>query len=525
MSTSPTSEPTGAPELSPARQWAALAVLMSGVLVISIDNTVLGFAVPALSADLRPSATELLWIVDAYAFVLAGLLITMGNLGDRIGRRRLLLTGAAGFALASTVAAFATSPTMLIAARALLGVAGATLMPSTLSLIRTIFPDPARRRVAIGVWTSGFAVGAALGPIVGGWMLEHLWWGSVFLLAVPVMGVLLVAGPFLLPESRNDAPGPFDPRSSLLSFGAVLPVVYAMKQTAEEGPTLGLAALALVGAAVGVVFIRRQQRLAEPMLDVTLFEHRPFATAIVTNLLSNFAFVGAIFLVAQYLQLVLDLGPLAAGFHLLPGMAAAFVASLGAAALLRWASPGSIIAAGLTATSLGFLVLLLLDGAADGHWITLGMAFVAFGASGASSLGANLVMAIVPARRAGSASAVSETAFELGAAVGIAVLGSLTSAVYRRRIDLDDLGLGAAADRAADTLAEATEVSADLAPAVANDVLAAAHDAFAAGLRSAGLLAAVLMLGGAVLAHRSLRSTRPTGVASTAEPAAGTAAT
>ena len=500
-----------APELSLRRQWAALAVLILAVLVISIDNTVLGFAVPALSADLRPSSTELLWIVDAYAFVLAGLLMTMGNLGDRIGRRRLLMLGAAGFAAASTLAAFSTTPTMLIGARALLGVAGATLMPSTLSLIRTIFPDPSRRRLAIGLWTSGFAVGSALGPIVGGWMLEHFWWGSVFLLAVPIMGLLLVAGPFLLPESRNDRPGPFDPRSSLLSFGAVLPVVYAMKQTAEHGPSADLVVLALGGIALGVVFIRRQRRLPEPLLDVSLFSNRPFATAIASNLLVNFAFLGAIFLIAQYLQLVLGHGPMAAGFHLLPGMIASFIASLSAAALLRRRSPGPTLAFSIVIMAIGFLTLLGLEGAGDGRWVTVAMTFIGLGFGAASSLGANLVMAIVPARRAGAASAISETAFELGAATGIAVLGSVTGAIYRRQMDGSSLDLGAAGHHARDTLAKAVEVSGQLDPAQAQGLLITAHESFASGLRGSAAVAAVLLLTGAVAAHRSLRKIRPGG--------------
>ncbi len=501
-----------APDLTPARQWTALAVLMLAVLVISIDNTVLGFAVPALSADLRPSSSELLWIVDAYAFVLAGLLITMGNLGDRIGRRRLLLIGATGFAVASTLAAFATSPAVLIAARAMLGVAGATLMPSTLSLIRTTFPDPARRRVAIGLWASGFAIGSALGPIVGGWLLEHFWWGSVFLLAVPVMVLLVVIGPRVLPESRNDRPGPFDLGSSALSLAAVLPVVYAMKRAAERGPSADLLVVAACGLAVGVVFVRRQRRLDEPMLDVALFANRPFATAIFSNFVINLAFVGAIFLVAQYLQLVLGVGPLAAGFHLVPGMVAAFVASIVTAALVRWVRPATVLAVSMAAAALGYLALTEVDGGADGHWITIAMIGIGLGGGAVSTLGTNLVMAIVPARRAGSASAVSETAFELGAATGIAVLGSITTAVYRHSVSVDALrtvdrtdGAGSLADRAADSLAGAIEASTRLDTAAAAEFLADANRAFAAGIRSAAGFAALLLLVGAVAARTSLR--------------------
>jgi DHA2 family multidrug resistance protein-like MFS transporter len=502
---------------TPLRQWSALAVLMLAVLVISVDNTVLGFAVPALSADLRPSATELLWIVDAYGFVLAGLLVTMGNLGDRIGRRRLLMLGATGFAAASTLAAFSVSPAMLIASRALLGVAGATLMPSTLSLIRTTFPDPATRRVAIGLWASGFAVGSALGPIVGGWLLEHFWWGSVFLLAVPVMGLLVAIGPRVLDESRNDRPGPFDLTSSLLSFGAVLPLVFAMKQLAEHGPAPDQLAIALVGLGVGVVFVRRQRRLDEPMLDVALFGHRPFAAAIFSNFVVNLAFVGAIFLVAQHLQLVVGATPLAAGLHLVPGMAIAFVTSILAASAVRSVRPATILLASMVSAAAGYLVVQLLRGGSDGHWITVAMVLIGAGCGAASSLGTNLVMAIVPARRAGAASAVSETAFELGAATGVAVLGSVTSAVYRRTVSADALDptgpLAAAARRAADSLAGAVEASRLLDADRAGELLDSAHRAFASGVRAAGLVAAALLGIGALAVWRSLREVAPASAA------------
>lgn len=511
MSSSRAAEQHLSPELSPARQWLALAVLMLAVLVIAIDNTVLGFAVPELSADLQPGSTALLWIVDSYAFVLAGLLVTMGNLGDRIGRRRLLLIGSAGFAAASTLAAFSTSPAMLITARALLGVAGATLMPSTLSLIRTTFPDPSRRRIAIGLWTSGFAVGSALGPIVGGWLLEHFWWGSVFLIAVPVMALMLVVGPVLLPESRNDDPGPFDLWSSVLSLTAVLPVVYAMKKAAEHGPSWGLGLIALCGVALGVVFVHRQRRLDEPLLDVSLFSDRAFATAIVTNLLANFAFIGAIFLVAQYLQLVLGLRPLAAGLHLLPGMTAAFVASLGAAALMRRLPPWWIISASMVSASAGFAVLLVLGGADDGRWVVVAMALIALGYGAASSLGANLVMAIVPPQRAGSASAVSETAFELGAATGIAVLGSVAAAVFRQQFAANAASSVAGHGIEVDTLAEAVAASIHLSPESADALVGAARSAFAGGIHAASVVAAVLLLAGAVASGVSLRRVRSGG--------------
>lgn len=496
-------------EMSPHRQWAALAVLLCPVLIIAIDNTVLGFAVPELSESMSPSSSQLLWIVDSYAFVLAGLLVTMGHLGDRIGRRRLLLIGATGFGAASVMAAFSTTPEMLIASRALLGVAGATLMPSTLSLIRNIFLDDARRRTAIALWTSGFAIGSALGPIAGGWLLEHFWWGSVFLMALPVMVLLLVAGPILLPESRTEGGGRFDVASSPLSLAAILPIVYALKTFAEHGPTLEVALFVAVGAMFGWLFVRRQRRIDDPMLDVTLFENRPFSTAIGTNLIANFSLIGAIFLIAQYLQLVVGLDPLAAGFHLLPAMVAAGASSLGVVALTRRRFPLRIVLVGaLLVAGAGYLSLVALDTDGAVHMV-LSMVLVGLGVGGASSLGANLVMATVPAQRAGSASAVSETAFELGAAMGIALLGSTASAIYRRSIDLPP-GLSASdAAMATDTIGSAVTVGDQLDPTTGAAVVEAAQEAFTAGMNGVGVLGAALLLLAAATVFRVLR-VRPT---------------
>ena len=498
-----------AQEMSPRRQWAALAVLLLPVLIIAIDNTVLGFAVPELSESLSPSSSQLLWIVDSYGFVLAGLLVTMGHLGDRIGRRRLLLLGATGFGAASVLAAFSTSAGMLIASRALLGVAGATLMPSTLSLIRNIFLDDARRRTAIGLWTSGFAVGSALGPIAGGWLLEHYWWGSVFLMALPVMALLLVVGPFLLPESRHVGGGHFDLASSPLSLAAILPIIYALKTLAEHGPTLEVACFIAVGATFGWFFVRRQRRIDDPMLDVTLFVSRPFSMAITTNLIANFSLIGAMFLIAQYLQLVVGLEPLAAGLHLLPAMIAAGTASVGVVALTRKRLPLRVVLVGaLTTAGLGYVSLAALGTDSALH-LALSMTLVGLGVGGASSLGANLVMATVPAQRAGSASAVSETAFELGAAMGIALLGSTVNAIYRRSIDLPDGLDPTVASEASDTIARAVEIGEGLDPATGAAVIDAAQQAFTSGMNGAGLLGASLLLLIAGTASRVLR-VRPT---------------
>jgi DHA2 family multidrug resistance protein-like MFS transporter len=498
-------------ELAPRRQWAALAVLLLAVLIVSIDNTVLGFAVPALSEDLAPTSAELLWIVDVYAFTLAGLLVTMGTLGDRIGRRRLLLIGAAGFGVASALAAASTSAGMLIASRALLGVAGATLMPSTLSLLRNVFPDERRRRLAIGIWTSAFAAGAAIGPILGGWLLEHAWWGSVFLVNLPVMAALLVLGPLLLPESRDPAPGRFDLPSAALSLAAVLPVVYGVKLWAEGGAIGSVLALIAAGLGLGAAFVVRQLRLDDPLLDVRLFAHRTFSVAIAVNLVGNLALVGSLFFVAQHFQLVGGLSPLEAGLHLLPGMLAAMGASIGSSLLLRRGAPVAVLlGVALTVAASGYLAMLGLGAEGGGTLLAGAMVLVGLGVGGATSVGANLVLGSVPARRAGAASGLSETAFELGAALGTAILGSVLVAVYRRDLAVPADVEAVDADAATQTIGGALEVAASLPAAVGDVLAAAARSAFTSGVHAAALVGAALLLAMAATAAILLRGVRAT---------------
>src|SRR5918992_1473892 len=295
------------------REWVGLAVLALPCLLITMDLTVLYLAVPKLSADLEPTSSQLLWILDIYGFLLAGFLVTMGTLGDRIGRRRLLLIGAVAFGVASVVAAFSRSAEMLIATRAVLGVAGATLAPSTLSLIRNMFADPNQRALAIGVWATSFAAGAAIGPLAGGLLLEYFWWGSVFLVAVPVMALLLVLGPLLLPEFRDPEAGRLDLLSAGMSLAAVLAVIYGLKQIAQDGlEWLSLASI-VGGLAVGYAFVRRQGRLADPLIDLRLFRRPTFSASLAVYTLGILVFFATFFFIYQYFQLVLGLSPLVAG--------------------------------------------------------------------------------------------------------------------------------------------------------------------------------------------------------------------
>lgn len=410
------------------REWVGLAVLSLPTMLISMDLTVLYLAVPALSADLSPTSTELLWIVDIYGFMVAGLLITMGTLGDRIGRRRLLLGGAAAFGCASLLAAFSTSAAMLVAARAALGMAGATLMPSTLSLIRNMFPTDSERSVAIGVWASSFSVGAVIGPLCGGLMLAHFSWGSVFLLNVPVMLLLLGLGPWLLPEFRDPRPGRFDLASVGLSIVAMLSLVWGVKHLAKDGGSLSVLLALGLGVALGLVFIRRQQRLADPLIDLALFRSPAFSVSVATNMLAVFVCLGVFLLIAQYLQLVLGLSPLAAGLWTMPTALANILGSMTAPRLVRLVRPGQVVGAGLVLGAAGLLLLARTDGLAV---LVTATVVMFLGVSAVMTICTDLIVASAPPERAGVASAISETGGELGGALGIALLGSFALLVYR----------------------------------------------------------------------------------------------
>ena len=505
--------------MSPLRRWSALAVLALPVLLISIDMTVLGFAVPALTTDLGPTSTELLWIVDIYSFLLAGLLVLMGNLGDRIGRRRLLVVGAAAFGCASLVAAFSTTAGMLIAARALLGLGGATLMPSTLALLRSVFPDAQERRLAIAVWAAAFSGGAALGPIIGGFLLEHFWWGSVFLVNAPVMVLLLVGAPLLLPESRNPRPGPFDALSAVLSIAGVLPLVYALKTAAHDGVSVPV----LVGLAAGLgllwTFVRRQRRLAEPLLDLRLFGSRAFSVAVTTNLLTVFALLGLMFFLPQYLMLVLGMSPLVAGLWMLPLAGATVAGSLAAPWLaralhLRWVVGGGMA---LAATGLAAGTLLGVDG--DRVVLVVVGLLIGTGVGAAEALTNDVILATAPPERAGAAASVSETAYEFGGAMGTAVLGTVGMSVYAAHLGAVDGVPGRDAEAARETLGGAAEVAAGLPADTAAAFLAEAGEAFVTGMHVVLGIAAVLAAYVAVQAVVLLRGSRGAGVAPADRPA------
>lgn len=426
--------PTAQPTRAGWREWSGLALLALPTMLLGLDVTALYLVVPDIAADLDPSGSQTLWIMDAYGFFIAGFLITMGNLGDRIGRRRLLMIGMAGFGAASVFAAIAPGPGWLILARALLGVAGATLMPSTLSLIGDLFTDARQRALAIGLWATMFAAGMAAGPVAGGALADGFWWGAVFLIAVPVAVPVLLGAPVLLPEHRDAAAGRLDPLSVGLSLAALLPVFYAVKRFAETGADIQVLVAAGIGAAASAAFVRRQTRLREPLLDLRLFASRAFTAALAVLLVGLIGFGGVMFLVTQYLQLVQELSPVEAGLWMGPPAAAMFAGAVTAPLLARRMPPGLIMAATL-AISLSGYALLGFAGTDSRFEVVTGFAFVYLALGVIAALGTDIVVGAAPPGRSGAAAALSETVQELGIAVGVALLGSLTTAVYRAGLD------------------------------------------------------------------------------------------
>ena len=498
----------GLPPRASARDWVSLAVLALPCMVYAMDLTVLNLALPRISEDLLPSASALLWIVDIYGFFVAGFLITMGNVGDRYGRRRLLLIGALAFSLASIAAAFARDATMLIVMRALLGVAGATLAPSTLSLIRNIFLDPGQRQFAIGIWITAFSVGSAIGPVVGGVVLQYADWPSIFLVAVPVMLALLVLGPFLLPEYRDPAARPIDLVSVLLSLASILTATYGLKKLAEGDVAAVPLLVLLTGLALGAVFIRRQRRLAHPLLDLSLFDQPRFCAAIAACSLSGMAMMGLYILITQYLQLVLMLTPLQTGLSLLPWSLGFVVGSLGAPLLTRRMSPVTAIVRCLLLGALGFVVVAFVGPDQGVLVMVVATTLMSLGLAPVFTLGNEIILTAAPPERAGAASAVSETSGELSAALGIALLGSLGLALYRLGLDPALLAALPEAGRAeASATLGATWIAVQgLPPAAGLPLFDNARVAFTHAVRVNALIGAGLLLFASLLAARILRS-------------------
>jgi DHA2 family multidrug resistance protein-like MFS transporter len=490
------------------KEWIGLAVLVLPCLLISMDMSVLLFGLPFISADLKPSATQQLWIMDAYGFALAGLLITMGAIGDRIGRRRLLLFGATAFGAASVVAAYSGSADMLIGTRALLGVAGATLMPSTMALIRNMFHDAKQRQTAISIWTGGLIGGVSLGPIVGGALLDHFWWGSVFLINLPAMALLLLIGPFLLPEYKAPkSEHRFDVAGSVLSMAVIFPAVYGVKQLAVNGfSATALGALAF-GVALAVAFVVRQRTARDPLIDMELFRKPGFRTPMLVNLGGNFVLMGFGLFNTQYLQSVIGMRPFTAALWSLAAMPFVSVGMGVTGALTAKVKPAKIIAFGFLASAAGAMVLTTVHPGNPVVVLLIGAGVAAGGVVSAQSIVGNMVLAAAPAERAGSASALNETGAELGSSLGMALLGSVGAAIYHHK--MADVGAAGVPDAAVsathETIGSAAAIAEQFPGTATHTLLTTARDAYSSGLHTAAVAGAVVLVLTAGFALRALR--------------------
>ncbi|MET8977515.1 MFS transporter [Streptomyces sp. NPDC004539] len=505
MSSSP------APEQAPragARQWFGLWILLFPVALMTVDLGVLWLATPSMTADLQPSSSQLLWTTDIYGFMTCGFLIVMGTLGDRLGRRRLLVLGSLGVVVSSLLAAYATGPEMLIAARALLGVAGAAVLPSTLSLIIHMFADAKQRATAIAMWVTALSAGIAIGPVIGGVLLEHFWWGSVFLVGVPVMVLALPPILLLVPEYRDPNPGRFDLVSVAFFLLGILPAVYAVKKFAEDGWSVGHLAAAVVGVVFAVLFVTRQRTLEAPLLDMALFRDRVFTGALLTLLLGMMALNGVEYLIPQFLLVVGDLSPLAAGLWLLPSALGLVVGSQLTPVLARRTRPAFVIAGGTVVTLVGFWLTATAPADDSGVVPTaLGLTVIMFGVAPISVLGTNLAVGAAPAEKAGAAAGAGQTAYDLGLALGIAVTGSVAVAVYRGEIADTvpaDVPAGAA-EAARDTVGGASAAAQGLPAEAGEKLLAVARDAFTSGLHATAWVSAGFALATTVVVLALLR--------------------
>lgn len=475
------------------REWVALSVLALPCLVYTTDITALDVALPTISTALQPSSTQLLWLVDIYGFMMAAFLITMGTIGDRIGRRKLLLLGAVCFVLISGAASMTTSLNLLIVLRALLGIAAATLAPSTMALLRNMFHDDAERQLAIGVWIASISSGGVLGALAGGFLLKFFPWNFVFLIPIPPMILLLILGPRLLPEFRDTNAGRPDIPSVVMSLACLLPVIQGLKLIAANGFGALPLAMATTGILVGVGFVRRQKQLAYPMVDLSLFRQPEFTAAITAYGLSCFAMFGLYVLVAQYLQLVMALTPWEAGMATAPCALASAVGSLAAPSLAGRFQMRSVLVGGLVTAIVGFLLLPASVGRLGLTGLVASTVLFSLGLASVFTIAYEIIVTSAPPARSGAAAAIAETVSELSGSLGIAFLGSLSAAIYRHLLfaSLPNDLPQATAEKAAATIGGAIATAATLPTPIGEALLASARSAFSTAMQVASLAAAV----------------------------------
>src|SRR4051794_12701177 len=419
-----------------ARQrWAALGVLCASLLAIVIDNTIVNVALPTLVRDLEADVADLQWVVDAYTLVFAGLLLLAGALGDRFGRRRTLLAGLGVFGGASACAAYAGGVDGLIVARAVMGAGAAFIMPATLSLLISVFTDGRERTMAIGMWAATAGLGVALGPVVGGVLLDHFWWGSIFIVNVPLTAIAVLAGRRLLPESRDPAGRRLDWTGAALSGAGLVALVWAIIEAPSKGwPSAPVLAAGAVAAVTLGAFVAWQRRVAEPLLDVRLFENPRFTAASATVMVLFFALFGFLFLSTQYLQFVLGFSPSAAGVRVLPYAGAMIVFAPLSSAVVARLGTKRVVTTGmlLFAAGLGVAATVTTGTGYARLGLALGLMGAGMGLAGAPAT--ESIMGSLPPERANIGSAVNDTTRELGGALGVAIVGSIMSSLYTGRL-------------------------------------------------------------------------------------------
>ncbi|MFC9433733.1 MFS transporter [Nocardia sp. NPDC057030] len=495
--------PVAANQRAGRKEWIGFSVLALPALLTSLDMGGLFLALPHLSTELDATSTQQLWISDIYGFTLAGFLVTMGTLGDRIGRRKLILIGAAVFGVVSILAAYSTSPATLIIARAVLGIAGATLMPSTLALVGNIFKDEKQRGTAISWIYTCVMVGSALGPVVGGLLLERFWWGSVFLLGVPFMLLLLVTGPIFVPEYKAPQSGRLDPISVVLSLAAILPVIYGMKQLAAGDSGMPIVPIAAIvcGVVFGIWFVLRQRGSTNPLLDMRLFGNRSLSAVLAALLLAGGCMAGTFLLTSQYIQTVLGYGSATSGLLLAPTGLSIAVGLMLAPSIAKRIGLRIPIVGGLVIGAVGFMLITQAQSSGGLLQVVIGLAIVHFFVGPLLGLGVGVIIGAAPPEKSGSAASLAETSNYLGSMLGMAVLGSIGAAVYRAGVadSIPDSLTPEAARNAHETVAGAVAVAPQLAPDQATPLLDAARDSFASGLSIAGVIGAVVFIGLAAL--------------------------
>lgn len=478
------------------RQWIGLASLALPALLLSIDASVIYLALPRISIDLKANSTQQLWIVDIYGFMIAGFLITMGNLGDRVGYRRLLIIGSFVFGIASVLAAFSPNVVMLITARGLMGVTGATIMPSTLALIRNMFADPGQRGVAISIWTTCLVGGTLVGPIVGGLVLERFWWGAIFLLGVPVMLLLFFAGRTLLPEYRDSLAHRLDIRGVVLSLLAILPFIYGVTELSRNNFQPFPIVAIIAGLLSGIVFVYRERVIAVPLIDFSLFNNRIFRVTLTGMLLTAVIMGGIALFVAQHLQLVIGFTPFYAGLWMIPQAVGMMTCSLTIPLMARSIRPGYIITTGLIITAMGMLTLAYVPVTNGLPYLVTGFVMACIGVAPIFVLGTGIVIGSAPPEKGGSAASLSETCNQLGIALGVAILGSIGAFFYRIDIARHHIpGLSDGDWKAArESLAGAIAAAGSTGGQPGASLLMPAKEAFVSGFHAAATVGAVTFM-------------------------------